>query len=1296
MHRRVADQLKITLPQEGDIPFVGKQKVSYELVVACERGFLMRFFRLLISCCCLPLVLGLSAQTPDRLLIESAQTQTAVLDPANWDTVFPNGMYFDALRAMLVRFPGLAEQLYPKLQEGYRIEKAELVLTWMTQEGKRPERGRAGWGADELYTNNPGEWHVQAWALNRPWSVDKPELGPTFNAWVNGGGYWARGGGRGDGADRFPRLFGPLPLHANNPVARLDVTPVLTDAAYGRTPAERLRAVEERGFQVHKMEIRDMKYRNFYAYDWSVGIGYMKIWVRQPELVVMLTRDGNTEKPGKLPSPADLPALAAKAVGTPAVAVPADWKARIAQHLAKPAGVPDWQWARIQQLRAIGPEPADSQLYLGRGYNFAPLWAGDEGAYLKSMQHLLTMAPRTWQGHPTGDFALLPAAYGDLLPSAVMDHLKIYWAAWLHPEAERSLDSLIGGGTHRGGPTYFRGYTRGIGTTNFNHNAVAGAMLGAQLIDSPYVLNDARYGLENILLRMQVFSDGVHQETGDTYYQAITIAGAGTLAKYAEAPSDKLMGRILRDRLVEPLISMYHPGLRRMTHPMARGDYSYQLLLQEGPYSVLHTLSPKGVLLHLDQLAEKRTGTPMTWGKAHGISILGDEAPPQRIAVLSPWIEPYLADTWARMVDEKPLPWTVYSRDDFAPGERFGGWHVNYLDQNFALASRDNTNSDYGTVPITAQWRRKAERVNGMDDFSTLQLNFGVNGQYTPHYQSMGEFGVVQHKGTLLALKALPERRLIENPKAPVKALHASAVIFATGDCSAREVWINDRKTDALSGARLDPGDDWKKRMHTTGAIARAKTGDRIAIRDGATYLGLIPLAVNPLERDVEVELSYEYPTILVHAFLRRGAEPMNLDALYATKTPPTAGFLLRMANAADFASFDAFRAHLAGIQLTTAWNAAENAADVACRVGDDLLTMRYDPLRFPAVSRGINGQWPYLPEGVSRDTPWSVQGITGRLEKGNAVLENEPGRTGYLLASPETDMYVGYNPLPDLTAWRMTVPGGVKLFSDARVSLLRAAVQPKAGSFTIDYAAKPGQESPDMATALFIAGVTQPPTVELNGKKLGKLAKATVNGEAVYVVPLGTVASDAVARAARFQALAGAGQPAFFRGWLVAGPFPRDFSEVNPPEKGAINLKATYSGLDKATVKWQPVLKASEPTIGPDPVEMKPLITPSNGVSAYAYGIIRSDRDREALLLTGSDEAMAVWLNGNHVYTHTDYYRAFYRDQDRTLITLKQGENSVLVKLAHGWESWRFSMRLAQPDGMPLTDGITFVTPRP
>ena len=73
---------------------------------------------------------------------------------------------------------GVAETLHARLAQGYRIEKVELVLEWEKQEGPRPERGRSGWGAEDLYQNSPGQWHVIARALRNPWSTDLPQLGP--------------------------------------------------------------------------------------------------------------------------------------------------------------------------------------------------------------------------------------------------------------------------------------------------------------------------------------------------------------------------------------------------------------------------------------------------------------------------------------------------------------------------------------------------------------------------------------------------------------------------------------------------------------------------------------------------------------------------------------------------------------------------------------------------------------------------------------------------------------------------------------------------------------------------------------------------------------------------------------------------------------------------------------------------------------------------------------------------------------------------------------------------------------
>ena len=91
-----------------------------------------------------------AAEDPSRIVVESTTTETAVLDVAQCDKVLAGQRYFDAVRPMLIRFPGLAPQVFEKLC-GYAIEKAELVLEWDKQEGPRPERGRSGWGAEDAY-----------------------------------------------------------------------------------------------------------------------------------------------------------------------------------------------------------------------------------------------------------------------------------------------------------------------------------------------------------------------------------------------------------------------------------------------------------------------------------------------------------------------------------------------------------------------------------------------------------------------------------------------------------------------------------------------------------------------------------------------------------------------------------------------------------------------------------------------------------------------------------------------------------------------------------------------------------------------------------------------------------------------------------------------------------------------------------------------------------------------------------------------------------------------------------------
>ena len=236
----------------------------------------------------------------------------------------------------------------------------------------------------------------------------------------------------------------------------------------------------------------------------------MRIWVAPPRLRVTLSKrpaDGELEP---LPPAVEIPRLvqqlkAKGGEGKPSIARPENLKELAAHHLRRPDGLPDWQWKRIEELRSLGTDPHDVSLHLGRGYNFASLFSGDPEIYRASMRELLAMPPRTWHGHLTSDFAILPVAYADMLPPAVVDHLRLYWTAWLHPDVEdrRKLD----GDRQLSAPSYFRGYSNGGGTMNFGHNAVMGALLAGQFLDAPYVLNNARHGVEH-LVRYWGFGSG--------------------------------------------------------------------------------------------------------------------------------------------------------------------------------------------------------------------------------------------------------------------------------------------------------------------------------------------------------------------------------------------------------------------------------------------------------------------------------------------------------------------------------------------------------------------------------------------------------------------------------------------------------------------------------------------------------------------------------------------------------------------------------------------------------------------
>src|SRR5260370_22496975 len=92
-----------------------------------------------------------------------------------------------------------------------------------------------------------------------------------------------------------------------------------------------------------------------------------------------------------------------------------------------------------------------------------------------------------------------------------------------------------------------------------------------------------------MLLRFWAFLDGSTQEMLDHYYLSITFSAQKMFADFAPLPIDRLMGRILVDRTMEMLITVYHPALRRFVAVSGHARLPRLLAGSDGIDVALHT-----------------------------------------------------------------------------------------------------------------------------------------------------------------------------------------------------------------------------------------------------------------------------------------------------------------------------------------------------------------------------------------------------------------------------------------------------------------------------------------------------------------------------------------------------------------------------------------------------------------------------------------------------------------------------------------------------------------------------------
>ncbi|MCL1857435.1 MAG: hypothetical protein FWF84_07360 [Kiritimatiellaeota bacterium] len=807
------------------------------------------------------------------------------------------------------------------------------------------------------------------------------------------------------------------------------------------------------------------------------------------------------------------------ASGAPTAVMPSDDEIKaMAERFAprRPEWMPEWQWQRVGELRRIGG-----------GSEYADAFeSGEPARYHRQIRDLLQRPPRYWEGWGVQDLLLLWHQYGDALPEYVRDHMKDYWRGWLYadlpnealtidPQGGQKMEWYKETGDWRGLFSFFRKrWTQDVGTMNFNHTACMGALLGGAMIESEYAIQDGRSGMEKMLLRFWSFLDGTSQEMLDQYYYSITLSAQKMFSDYGPTHLDRLMGEMIRDRAVELLTSGYHPHLRRIVGAGGRTRMSNVLgFEQEGIYGVLHTLSPAGVMFHTDKHLN---------ATQNGMHLFGYDFPPGRVALqtrAAPW-----APEWSvGMVDAKPLPYWETSSESTRNNFRNPPlWRRSYLGQTYGLASQDIKG---GTVDVLAQWNGGADVATDAAQLGTLTVRYNVN---APHLAKTGG-GVMPYSGGIVTFQH--KNRAIVCAKPRTEKDRTLAMAKEGGDAAIRKLYAtvalwNFRDTNALQ-LYID-GKEQKT------FPVQVKKDQRITLRDGKTYAAIIPLPSTALgmgecvmiEPGIPESLGDRTPNSQIAPMLMINAYNVKLDEPLAADDPrwekicreTYGGFVLEMGDEAEYKNFAAFQKHIAAAKLTTKWNADTRLLDVTWKSGAETMEMGFSPdypqsevhfaiepgqQRRAIPYRRINGEEPYLPKGIERDTTLTQQGSTGRLEKNGATLALEPGKMGYLQTVPSAGVYVGYNPFPDLTDWSFAVPGNIEVKADGKLGLARVAVQTNANALVIDYAFTDAQQgNPDRATALLVSGLGKTPTVTLNGTKV-EAHPVTQDGKSVFSIPL-------------------------------------------------------------------------------------------------------------------------------------------------------------------------------------------------
>ncbi len=166
-------------------------------------------------------------------------------------------------------------------------------------------------------------------------------------------------------------------------------------------------------------------------------------------------------------------------------------------------------------------------------------------------------------------------------------------------------------------------------------------------------------------------------------------------------------------------------------------------------------------------------------------------------------------------------------------------------------------------------------------------------------------------------------------------------------------------------------------------------------------------------------------------------------------------------------------------------------------------------------------------------------------------------------------------------------------------------------------------------------------------------------------------------------------GEPSseYFRDWLICGPFPdpagRDGNLERTKLDGSYTDYLTGAGGETdvypesgdvvafggSEYRW---IDHSSDEVS---VDLDVVLGNDYPVVAYAYTTFFAEADRGALMALGSNDDVRVWLNGEPVHDRPGP-RGLRLDEDLVPVLLRDGANTVLIKVEERGNAWGFSCR--------------------